>query len=57
MNIIMVMSDSNTEVGADNRDREHIKGRHGVGQMNDNSERQCEVSINVMAITGTIFPC
>ena len=34
----ILMGDLNAKVGSDNRDKELIMGRHGVGEQNENGE-------------------
>ena len=46
----------NDKVGNNNTNRE-VMGRFGIGVMNDNGERLCDIcSANEFIITGTIFP-
>ena len=55
--LIVVMGDFNAKVGEDNTSREEVIGRHGVGIINDNGERLCDIcSTNGFIVTGTIFP-
>jgi exonuclease III len=35
---IIVMGDMNAKVGSNNEDLEHVMGRHGIGNMNENGE-------------------
>ena len=54
--IIVVMGDLKAKVGNNNTNRE-VMGRFGIGVMNDNGERLCDIcSTNEFIITGTIFP-
>ena len=53
----VVMGDLNAKVGCDNTSLEHIMGRHGVGEANDNGERlQDFCAFNRLVIGGTVFP-
>ena len=53
----VVMGDLNAKVGCDNSSLEHIMGRHGVGEANDNGERlQDFCAFNRLVIGGTVFP-
>ena len=53
----VVMGDLNAKVGCDNTSLEHIMGRHGVGESNDNGERlQDFCAFNRLVIGGTVFP-
>jgi exonuclease III len=55
--ITMVMGDLNAKVGADNKNFEHIMGKHGLGTMNENGERFIELcSNNNLVIGSTLFP-
>jgi exonuclease III len=55
--ITMVMGDLNAKVSADNKNFEHIMGKHGLGIMNENGERFIELcSNNNLVIGGTLFP-
>lgn len=54
--MIIVMGDLNAKVGADNESREEIMGKQGVGDMNENGERLCDLcAFNGLVITGTLF--
>ena len=37
--VIILMGDFNAKIGMDNTDYKDIMGTHGLGQMNENSER------------------
>ena len=53
----IVMGDMNAKVGKDNRGFEHIMGKHGTGEANDNGERFLDFcALNNLVIGGTIFP-
>lgn len=53
----VVMGDLNAKVGKDNTNRDKVMGSHGVGVMNDNSERLCDFcKTNGLVITRTMFP-
>ena len=54
--MVIVMGDLNVKVGGDNSNKEEVMGAHGIGTINDNGERLCELcSTNGFIITGTIF--
>ena len=53
----IVMGDLNAKVGCCNSSLEHIMGKHGVGEINENGERfQDFCAFNNLVIGGTIFP-
>ena len=53
----ILMGDLNAKVGADNRNREIIMGKHGTGIQNENGELFAEFcTFNDLVIGGTIFP-
>ena len=55
--MFVVMGGLNAKVGNNNTNREEVMGKFGVGVMNDNGERLCDLcSTNGFIITGTIFP-
>lgn len=55
--IIVLMGDFNAQVGSDNSGLEHIMGKHGLGNRNDNGDRFIELcQQNKLVIGGTIFP-
>lgn len=55
--IVIVMGDLNAKVGSDNEGLEHIMGRHGIGQANDNGEKfRGFCAEHDLVIGGTIFP-
>ena len=52
--ILILMGDMNAKVGADNADRERERGRHGLGEMNENGEMLADFcSTNSLVIGGT----
>lgn len=55
--IVILMGDFNAKVGTDNIDLEHIMGREGVGEKNENGELLIELCGNHnLRIGGTMFP-
>lgn len=53
----ILMGDFNAKVGNDNTDLQHVIGKYGIGQMNDNGQRLVELcGINELKIGGTLFP-
>lgn len=53
----LLMGDLNAIVGDNNRDLEHVIGKHGVGVMNKNGELLVELcGLNELKIGGTLFP-
>ena len=55
--MIVVTGDLNAEVGSNNINREEVTGKFGVGVMNDNGRRLCDLcGTNGLAVTGTFFP-
>ena len=53
----ILMGDFNAKVGSENEDLQHIIGRHGIGEINDNGERLVELcGMAEMKIGGTLFP-
>lgn len=53
----ILMGDLNAKVGSNNESLEHIMGRHGVGDMNENGELLVELcGLNELKIGGTLFP-
>ncbi|XP_058828450.1 craniofacial development protein 2-like [Topomyia yanbarensis] len=55
--IKIYMGDFNAKVGSDNSDYEHVMGRHGLGEMNENGELLAEFcGNNDMVIGGSPFP-
>jgi len=55
--ILVITGDMNAKVGEDNRGYERIMGRHGIGRINDNGGRHCELcDMNDLIITGTWLP-
>jgi len=37
-NVIIVMGDMNAKIGPNNEGLQHVMGRHGIGNMNENGE-------------------
>ena len=55
--LIVLMGDLNAKVGKDNKSREEVIGKNGVGNINDNGERLCDFyGTNGLVVTGTLFP-
>lgn len=55
--IKIVMGDLNAKVGSNNSNFEHVMGRHGLGEMNENGELFTDLCSNHdLVIGGTIFP-
>jgi hypothetical protein len=55
--LVILMGDFNAKVGSDNENLQHVMGRHGIGEINDNGERLVELcGMNEMKIGGTLFP-
>ncbi len=55
--VLIVLGDMNAKVGSNNSGREQVMGKHGLGVINDNGERFCELCTNNnLVIGGTIFP-
>ena len=55
--ITILMEDFNAKIGMDNTGYEDIMGTHGLGQMNENSERFADLcALNQLVIGGSIFP-
>ena len=47
----------NAKIGPNNKGMEHVMGRHGIGNMNENGELFSELCANYdLIIGGTIFP-
>jgi len=56
-NAIIVMGDMNAKIGSNNEGLEHIKGRHGIGNMNKNGELFSELCASCdLIIGGTVLP-
>ena len=54
---IVLMGYLHAKVMYDNKSREEVMRKHGVGHMNDNGERLCDFcSTNGLVVTGEIFP-
>ncbi|XP_073821325.1 uncharacterized protein [Musca autumnalis] len=55
--IKILMGDFNAQVGSDNRNRENVMGKHGLGQLSENGELLLEVCDNFnLVLGGTLFP-
>jgi exonuclease III len=55
--VVMLMGDLNARVGSANEDLDHIMGKHGVGNMNENGSLFVELCGNHgLKIGGTLFP-
>ena len=55
--VTLVLGDLNAKVGSDNKGREAIMGKHGLGNMNENGELLADFcEQNDLVIGGTIFP-
>jgi len=55
--VIIVMGDMNAKVGPNNEGLEHVMGRHGIGNMNENGELFSKLCASCDLIIGcTIFP-
>ena len=55
--VIIVMGDINAKIGPNNEGMAHVMGRHGIGNMNKNSELFNELCANYdLIIGGTVFP-
>lgn len=53
----LMMGDFNAKVGSENKNLEHVMGKHGVGVMNSNGELLVELcGLNELKIGGTLFP-
>ena len=55
--IIIVVGDLNAKVGQENEGLEHVMGRHGVGERNENGQLFVDFcASHDLVIGGTIFP-
>jgi hypothetical protein len=54
--IVLTMGDFNAKVGCNNEDVEHVMGKHGTGDCNENGELLIETCGNHGTIGGTLFP-
>jgi len=55
--VIIVMGDMNAKIGSNNEGLEHVMGRHGIGNMNENCELFSELRVSCdLIIEGTVFP-
>lgn len=53
---IILMEDFNARIGTDNEDLEHVMGKHGMGQRNENGELLIEICANHgLKIGGSLF--
>ena len=56
-NVIIVMGDMNDKIGPNDEGLQHVMGRHGIGNMNENGELFSELCANCdLIIGGTVFP-
>jgi hypothetical protein len=47
----------NAQIGPENEGLEHVIGRHGIGNTNENGEKLIDLCANyALAISGTVFP-
>ena len=54
--VLLIMGDLNAKVGSNNKGKETIMGKHGLGDINDNGERLTSFcQENRLVIGGTIF--
>jgi endonuclease/exonuclease/phosphatase family metal-dependent hydrolase len=57
IDICIVMGDLNAKLGAENEGLEHIMGKHGIGEINENGQKIVDFCAdNDLVIGGTIFP-
>ncbi|KAJ3608734.1 hypothetical protein NHX12_023264 [Muraenolepis orangiensis] len=55
--LIILMGDFNAKIGGRNEGYEEVKGKHGVGKMNENGEMFVETCVNNnLVIGGSVFP-
>lgn len=55
--ILLVIGDMNAKIGNNNKGREAIMGKHGLGEMNENGELFADFcGMNDLIIGGTVFP-
>lgn len=55
--IKVLMTDFNAQIGGENRGREFVISKHGVGRMTKNGKLFCKTSaICKLVIGGTLFP-
>ena len=53
----ILMGDFNTKIGSDNTGYDEVMERHGLGEMNENSERFADAcALKNMVIGGSVFP-
>jgi hypothetical protein len=56
-NIKIMMGDMNAQRGSENKGLEHVIGRHGIGNTNENGERLIDPCANhELVICRTVFP-
>jgi hypothetical protein len=54
--MVLILGDLNAKVGSDNKGRENIMGREGIGEINTNGERLYDFcQDNNLIIGGTVF--
>jgi len=51
-NVIIVMGDMNAKIGSNNEGLEHVMGRHGIGNMNENGELFSELCASCDLVIG-----
>ena len=55
--ITIVMGDLNAKVGSDNTNLQHVMGKEGLGEMNNNGQLLTDFcNVNQLVIGGTVFP-
>src|SRR5215469_10400832 len=55
--VIIVMGDMNAKIGPNNEGIEHVMGRHGIGNMNENGKLFSALCANYdLIIGGAVFP-
>jgi len=55
--VIIVTGDMNAEIGSNSEGLEHVMGRHGIGNMNENGELFSELCASCdLIIGGRVFP-
>ena len=52
--VIILMGNMNAKIGPNNEGMEHVMGRHGIGNMNENGELFSELCANYDLIIGGI---
>jgi hypothetical protein len=54
--VIIVIRDMNAKVGSNNEGLQHVMGRHGIGNINENGEMCSELCASCdLIIGGTVF--